>query len=74
MDEQERNVRCVLAKNGRRSHAPHGGLSTMPDEPQTKLLKTKQSLGEEVGAKAARQAQARGHSAQGVWFGLGMMG
>ena len=29
---------------------------------------------EEVGAKAARKLRARRHSAQGVWFGLGMMG
>ena len=49
-------------------------LSTMPDEPQTKLLKPRPSLGEEVGAKAARKLRARRHSAQGVWFGLGMMG
>jgi ATP synthase protein I len=27
-----------------------------------------------VGAKAARKLKARRHSAQGVWFGLGMMG
>ena len=46
----------------------------MPDEPQTKLLKPKTSLSEEVGAKAARKLRARRHSAQGVWFGLGMMG
>jgi ATP synthase protein I len=46
----------------------------MPDEPQTKLLKTKPSLGEEVGEKAARKLRARRNSAQGVWFGLGMMG
>ena len=32
------------------------------------------SLGQEVGAKAARKLKARRNSAQGVWFGLGMMG
>jgi ATP synthase protein I len=46
----------------------------MPDEPQTKLLKPKLTLGEEVGAKAARKLRARRNAAQGVWFGLGMMG
>ena len=29
---------------------------------------------EQVGAKAARKLKARRNSAQGVWFGLGMMG
>lgn len=28
----------------------------------------------EVGAKAARKLKARRHAAEGVWFGLGMMG
>ena len=28
----------------------------------------------EVGAKAARKLHARAHPAEGVWFGLGMMG
>ena len=28
----------------------------------------------QVGAKAARTLRARRHAAQGVWFGLGMMG
>src|SRR5271155_5778808 len=46
----------------------------MPDEPQNKLLKPKLALSIEVGAKAARKLRARRHSAQGVWFGLGMMG
>jgi len=27
LDEREKNVRSVLAKNGRRSHAPHGDVS-----------------------------------------------
>lgn len=34
----------------------------------------KPTLGQEVGAKAARKLRARRNSAQGVWFGLGMMG
>ncbi|MFY9954855.1 AtpZ/AtpI family protein [Bradyrhizobium sp.] len=46
----------------------------MPDESKNKLLKPKVALSEEVGAKAARKLRARRHSAQGVWFGLGMMG
>src|ERR1035437_5820199 len=46
----------------------------MPDELQNKLLKPKLALSEEVGAKAARKLRARRHSAQGVWFGLGMTG
>ena len=45
----------------------------MPDEPQTRLLKPKLSLSQEVGAKADRKLKAR-RSTQGVWFGLGMMG
>jgi hypothetical protein len=44
----------------------------MTDEPQNKLAKT--SLSQAVGAKAARKLRARRNSAQGVWFGLGMMG
>lgn len=32
------------------------------------------TLPEEIGAKAARKLAARRSSAQGVWFGLGMMG
>jgi ATP synthase protein I len=46
----------------------------MADEPQNNLAKPKPSLGEEVGAKAARKLKARRNPAQGVWFGLGMMG
>ena len=46
----------------------------MGDEPPNKLAKPKLSLGEEVGAKAARKLKARRNSAQSVWFGLGMMG
>jgi ATP synthase protein I len=46
----------------------------MTDEPQDKLAKPNPSLSQEVGAKAARKLKARRNSAQGVWFGLGMMG
>ena len=46
----------------------------MPDESQNRGLKPKPSFGEEIGAKAARKLRARGNSAPGVWFGLGMMG
>ncbi len=46
----------------------------MTDDPQDKLAKPKLSLSDEVGAKAARKLKARRNSAQGVWFGLGMMG
>jgi ATP synthase protein I len=46
----------------------------MSDEPQNELAKTKASLSQEVGAKAARKLKARRNSAQGVWFSLGMMG
>jgi ATP synthase protein I len=37
-------------------------------------MSEKPTLGEQVGAKAARKLQARRHSTPGVWFGLGMMG
>ena len=46
----------------------------MTDEPEQKLAKTEPTFAEEVGAKAARKLKARRNSAQGVWFGLGMMG
>ena len=46
----------------------------MTDEPQSGLSQPKPSLSQEVGAKAARKLRARRNSAQGVWFGLGMMG
>jgi ATP synthase protein I len=44
----------------------------MSDKPQD--VSVKPTLGQEVGAKAARKLRARRNSAQGVWFGLGMMG
>jgi ATP synthase protein I len=46
----------------------------MPEEPQSELAKLKPSFSQEVGAKAERKLKARRKSAQGVWFGLGMMG
>jgi ATP synthase protein I len=46
----------------------------MTDELQSNLAKLKPSLSQEVGAKAARKLKAQCHSAQSVWFGLGMMG
>jgi ATP synthase protein I len=46
----------------------------MTDESPNKIAKTDPSLSQEVGAKAARKLKARRNSAQGVWFGLGMMG
>jgi len=46
----------------------------MTEEPQSGLAKLRPSLSQEVGAKAARKLKARRKSAQGVWFGLGMMG
>ena len=35
---------------------------------------TPPTLGEQVGAKAARKIKARREGSPGVWFGLGMMG
>ncbi len=46
----------------------------MTDTPQAGPLKAAPTLGEEVGAKAARKLRARRNAAHGVWFGLGMMG
>jgi ATP synthase protein I len=46
----------------------------MTEEPQGELGKGIPSLSQEVGVKAARKLKARRKSAQGVWFGLGMMG
>ena len=46
----------------------------MTDEFPNKIAKADPSLSQEVGAKAARKLKARRNSAQGVWFGLGMMG
>lgn len=46
----------------------------MSDQPQNKLSNPKPPLGQEIGAKALRKLKARRDPAQGVWFGLGMMG
>lgn len=46
----------------------------MADAPQDNFLKQNRSLSQEIGAKAARKRKARRNAAQGVWFGLGMMG
>ena len=43
-------------------------------EPQHPPVKPGPSLGQAVGAKAARKLKARRNGAQGVWSGLGMMG
>jgi len=43
-------------------------------EPVAKPPKPQPSLGQQVGAKAARKLRARRNDAQGIWFGLGMMG
>jgi len=37
-------------------------------------MKPPPSLGEQIGAKEHRKLKARRNAAQGVWFGLGMMG
>jgi ATP synthase protein I len=46
----------------------------MNSKPATKTPKGGLTFAEQVGTKAARKLKARRHSAQGVWFGLGMMG
>ena len=46
----------------------------MTDESAKQAREADASLSEEVGAKAARKLKARRNAAQGVWFGLGMMG
>ena len=43
-------------------------------EPQHTPVKPRPSLGQAVGAKAARKLKARRNAGQGVWSGLGMMG
>ncbi|MGE0113408.1 MAG: AtpZ/AtpI family protein [Steroidobacteraceae bacterium] len=45
----------------------------MNDEPR-KPEQQEPTFSEQVGAKAARKLKARRHPAQGVWFGLGLMG
>jgi len=46
----------------------------MNDDSTRKVSPHGPTLVEQVGAKAARKLKARRNSAQGVWFGLGMMG
>src|SRR5580658_95479 len=46
----------------------------MNDGRPAKTSRHELTFAEQVGAKAARKLKARRHSAQGVWFGLGMMG
>ena len=46
----------------------------MSEQSESKSAKDRTAFSREVGAKAARKLKARRNSAQGVWFGLGMMG
>jgi ATP synthase protein I len=46
----------------------------MTEPSEIKGEKGRTPFSEEVGAKAARKLKARRHAAEGVWFGLGMMG
>jgi ATP synthase protein I len=46
----------------------------MTNEFPHKIVKSRSPFSEEIGAKAARKLKARRNAAQGVWFGLGMMG
>ena len=46
----------------------------MTDEVRNKPSKSKPSLSQAVGAKAARKLKARRNAPAGIWFGLGMMG
>jgi len=46
----------------------------MNDQPTRTTSKRGPTFAEQVGAKAARTLRAQRDSAQGVWFGLGMMG
>jgi ATP synthase protein I len=43
-------------------------------DPNEARSKEQSRLASEVGIKAARKLHARAHPAEGVWFGLGMMG
>ncbi len=47
---------------------------TVTDNHQVRPVKPPPSLGEQIGAKEHRKLKARRNAAQGVWFGLGMMG
>ena len=46
----------------------------MDNDPPNMASNREPTMAVEIGAKAARKLKARRHSAQGVWFGLGMMG
>lgn len=46
----------------------------MSETPEGKDGNETPSLGREIGAKAERKLRAQRNPAQGVWFGLGMMG
>jgi ATP synthase protein I len=46
----------------------------MDDNQKYKTVKPKSSLSQAVGVKAARKLKAQRRPAQGIWFGLGMMG
>ncbi len=46
----------------------------MNNDPPKVTRKTTSTLARQVGDKASRKLKARRNSAQGVWFGLGMMG
>jgi ATP synthase protein I len=46
----------------------------MSEKPEIKSANDRSAFSQKIGAKAARKLRARRNSAQGVWFGLGMMG
>jgi ATP synthase protein I len=46
----------------------------MSETPEIKSAKDETSFSQAVAAKAARKLKAKRNPAQGVWFGLGMMG
>ena len=46
----------------------------MSNSPEIKTTKDGAAFSQAVGTKVARKLKARRNSAQGVWFGLGMMG
>jgi ATP synthase protein I len=46
----------------------------MSEESEIKSANDRNAFSREVAAKASRKLMARRNSAQGVWFGLGMMG
>jgi ATP synthase protein I len=46
----------------------------MREAPEIKSAKDETGFSREVAAKAARKLKAQRNPAQGVWFGLGMMG